>query len=73
VQKRRHSALETVVSTLIGLSVAFTANATVLPLFGYVPTVGENLQITAIFTVISLIRGYGVRRLFNYLHVKGVL
>ena len=31
---------------------------------------GENLQITSVFTIVSIIRGYVWRRLFNKLTVK---
>lgn len=73
MQKRRHSLLEALLSTAIGFGVAFAANFVVLPLFGYMPSISENLLITTFFTVISVIRGYAVRRLFNWLHVKHIL
>lgn len=62
------SAVETVASTAIGFVIAYVASYTVLPLFGHHVTHGENFWITVIFTVISLIRGWCVRRLFNRLH-----
>lgn len=73
MQKKRHSLLEALLSTAIGFGIAFAANFTVLPWFGYKPTVVENLLITTIFTIISVVRGYAVRRLFNWLHVRGIL
>lgn len=73
MQKRRHSLLEVCLSTAIGFGVAFTANIFFLPLFGWVPTVSENLALTGLFTIVSLIRGYYVRRLFNWLHAKELL
>lgn len=72
-QAKRHSLLETFASTFIGYSVAFIANLIILPHFGFTPSVVENFWITNFFTVVSLVRGYFVRRLFNYLHIKGVL
>lgn len=67
-QSRMQSAVETVASTAIGFVIAYVASYTVLPLFGHHVTHGENFWITVIFTVISLIRGWCVRRLFNRLH-----
>lgn len=67
-QTAKQSAIETCASTAIGFVVAYVASYTVLPLFGHNVTHGDNFLITVIFTVISLVRGYFVRRLFNYLH-----
>lgn len=67
-QSRMQSAIETAASTAIGFVIAYVASNTVLPLFGHHVTHGQNFWITVIFTVISLIRGWCVRRLFNRLH-----
>ena len=67
-QTRMQSAVETVASTAIGFGIAYVASYTVLPLFGHHVTHGQNFWITCIFTVISLVRGWLVRRLFNRLH-----
>jgi hypothetical protein len=64
-QPRHHSLLESIVNVSVGYVVAVIATQTVLPFFGYHPTLNENLQISAIFTVISLVRSYVVRRVFN--------
>ena len=67
-QTRMQSAVETVCSTAIGFGIAYVASLLVLPIFGFDVTHGQNFWITVIFTVISLIRGWFVRRLFNRLH-----
>lgn len=72
-QKKRHSFLEACISTAIGFGIAYTTNLLVMPLFGFQITHGQNFWITCIFTGISVIRGYGVRRLFNLLHSRGIL
>lgn len=64
------SLVETVVSTAIGYSVATAANYYILPLFGLPVSWGSASWIGVIFTIISLIRGYLVRRFFNYLHSR---
>lgn len=67
-QTRLQSAVETVASTAIGFGIAYVASYTVLPLFGYRVTHSDNFWITVIFTAISLVRGWCMRRLFNRLH-----
>lgn len=64
-QTRRESMIEATVSTLIGFGISYFAWIWIVaPLFGLPITHGVNFAITCIFTVVSLIRGYGVRRLF---------
>lgn len=69
-QTKSQSAVETCASTAIGFFIAYFASLTVLPLFGFPVTHGQNFWITVIFTAISLIRGFFVRRLFNFLHTR---
>lgn len=50
----------------IGFGINFTANWIILPLFGFTNfTLGKNLAIGGIFTVISVGRSYIIRRWFN--------
>jgi hypothetical protein len=72
-QKRRHSLLEACLGTAIGYIIAFVLNYTVLRLWGFKPNITDTFWITNIFTIASVLRGYYVRRLFNWLHVKGML
>lgn len=73
MQKKRHSLLEAVLSTAIGFIIAFTSQLLIYPWFGIHISVTTNFWLTCIFTVISIIRGYYVRRGFNWLHVRGLL
>jgi len=72
-QKKKHSLLEVFLNILIGFGIAQTAQIVIFPLFGIHIPLHDNLMIGVIFTFISVIRGYAIRRLFNYLHLKGVL
>lgn len=72
-QKARHSFLEACLSTAIGFIVAFLANLVILPTFGFMPSFSQNLYMTIFFTLVSVIRGYWVRRLFNWLHSREYL
>jgi len=67
-QTRTQSAVETVASTAIGFGVSYVTSLAVLPMFGFAVTHAQNTAITVIFTVISLARGFAVRRLFNHLN-----
>jgi hypothetical protein len=66
-QTRKGSAIEALVSIAIGLVVSMIANHLVFPLYGFFQTASQNIQITAIFTAISFVRSYGVRRMFNWI------
>jgi hypothetical protein len=69
-QSKKHSMFETVASTAIGFSISVVANIICLPYFGANITLRSSLYMGVIFTVISLVRGYYVRRLFNCIQIK---
>jgi hypothetical protein len=64
-QSRRGSLLEATANVVIGFAVAFCAQVAVFPILGWHPPVSTNLAIGGIFTVVSLVRSYVLRRLFN--------
>ena len=66
-QKKKHSALESVVNVLVGYGVALASQIVIFPLFGMQVTLNDNIQIGLWFTAISLIRSYILRRIFNHL------
>lgn len=49
----------------VGFAINFTANMLILPLFGFAITASDAFGIGVIFTVISLVRSYVLRRWFN--------
>ena len=65
MQSRRHSALEAIAGTALGYLVALASQLIVFPMFGIHVPLRSNLGIGAIFTVVSLVRGYAVRRWWN--------
>ena len=67
-QSRRQSAIESAANVAIGYGVAVASQIAILPLFGVPLPLADNLAIGGYFTVISLVRSYAVRRLFNRLH-----
>ena len=64
-QSRRGSIVEAWINILIGFSINFVANMFLLPLVGAKFTMLENLWLGFIYTSISIIRSYAVRRFFN--------
>lgn len=65
-QTRLGSIVEAWANIAVGFTINFSANAVVLPLFGFTSlTAAKNFEIGVIFTGISLVRSYVLRRWFN--------
>lgn len=64
-QTRLGSLIEAIINVIIGFSINFAANMLIFPLFGFHITPSANLALGLIYTVISVVRSYGVRRWFN--------
>jgi hypothetical protein len=67
-QTKAQSATEAVVNIAIGWLLSLGVTAVVLPWFGHEVTLAQNIGMTSIFTAVSLVRSYAVRRYFNHLH-----
>lgn len=72
-QTRRQSLLEAIINIVVGFGVNTALNFSVFPLFGWHISARQNLMLGAIYTVVSIARSYGLRRLFNRLHRAHVL
>lgn len=66
-QSRLRSATEAVTNVVVGFVLSAMVTAIVFPMFGYPIRLADNLAISAIFTVVSILRSYALRRLFNHL------
>ena len=64
-QTRLGSLIEAIINVLIGFGINFTANMLIFPLLGFHISPGANLALGLIYTVISVVRSYAVRRWFN--------
>lgn len=64
-QSRTMSLLESVVNVVFGYMVAICAQVVIFPLYGIHTDTETHLKIGALFTVVSLVRGYLIRRFFN--------
>ena len=64
-QSRLMSLVEAVANVAVGYAVAVATQVLVFPLFGLATTFEQNLAIGVIFTVVSLVRSYALRRIFE--------
>jgi len=69
-QSRLMSLVESLANVLVGYGVAVVTQIAVFPLFGLAVTISENLLIGLIFTVMSIVRSYALRRGFEALRVR---
>jgi hypothetical protein len=67
-QTKKQSLFESVINVLVGFWVAVLIQVLVFPIFGIEATFGENLAISLIFTIVSILRGYILRRFFVWYH-----
>lgn len=61
---------ETMANIAVGLVVSLALTFWVLPWWGYVPTVGQAIEITLVFTGASIVRMYAMRRAFEVMRLR---
>ena len=66
-QSRRMSFVESCANVAIGYLVALAAQVAIFPIFDIHVSTGDHLLIGLLFTVVSLVRSYALRRFFNAL------
>lgn len=66
MQTRVGSFIEAIINVLVGFTIATIANLVFIPMFGYPITLEDSIGVGAILTVISIIRSYTLRRIFNW-------
>jgi hypothetical protein len=64
-QTRIGSFIEAVVNVAIGFGINWVANLLILPLFGFNVTGTQAFNMGLMFTAISVVRSYAIRRWFN--------
>lgn len=64
-QSRLMSLIEAITNVIVGYGVAVMTQILVFPMFGLKTTLGENLTLGGIFTIVSLLRSFALRRLFE--------
>ena len=64
-QSRLLSFVEAVSNVVIGYGIAVLVQIAIFPAFGIEISIGENLAIGLVFTGVSIIRSYALRRVFE--------
>jgi hypothetical protein len=70
-QSRLMSLVESVANVIVGYGVAVVTQILIFPMFGLHTTLGQNLAMGAVFTIVSLARSFLLRRLFEAIRVAG--
>lgn len=71
-QTKLHSIFETVMSTIIGFIIAVASQYIIFPKYGIHVPLSAHFGMGLFFTVVSVIRGYCVRRFWNWMHIKAI-
>ncbi len=67
-QSRLGSFIESWANIAVGFTISYFANWLILPAFGFHGmTATQNFEMVMIFTILSLIRSFALRRFFNRL------
>lgn len=69
-QSRLGSLAETTINMIVGFWLSVLVQAIVFPLYGYELKLHDNMAIVALFTIVSMIRSYVLRRIFNWLSAR---
>lgn len=67
MQTKTLSLIEAITNTLAGLIVAFLVQIIIYPIMNIPVRIDQNIVITLVFTGVSIIRSYILRRIFNKL------
>lgn len=65
MQSKRGSLIEAVVNTAVGFALSWLTGLVAYPLLGVQVSHAQNIAVVCIFTVVSLVRSFVLRRLFN--------
>lgn len=68
-QSRLMSLVESIANVIIGYGVAVITQILIFPIFELHTTLAQNLQMGAVFTVVSIARSFALRRLFEAVRV----
>ncbi len=69
-QSRKASMLEAFINVAIGYGIALLSQAVIFPLFDIHISTGQSMQIALAFTLVSIVRSYALRRMFNWWHTR---
>lgn len=64
-QSKKNSIFESIIQTVVGLITSILIQLILYPFLNIPVTFFQNLIITSVFFIVSIFRGYVVRRIFN--------
>jgi hypothetical protein len=64
-QSRAMSFVESVTNVVVGFLLALLTQLAVFPVLGLGVSIGDNILLGGIFTAVSIVRSYTLRRLFE--------
>ena len=68
MQTRLESLIEAAFNVVVGYTVSLGAQLLIFPWFNIHIPMSSNIAIGIIFTLVSLVRSYALRRFFNWFH-----
>lgn len=68
MQTRLESLIEATFNVVVGYTVSLSAQLLIFPWFNIHIPMSSNIAIGIIFTLVSLVRSYALRRFFNWFH-----
>ena len=68
-QSRLMSLVEAITNVVVGYGVAVMTQILIFPVFGLQTSLGQNLAMGGIFTIVSLLRSFALRRFFESFRV----
>lgn len=69
-QTRKHSIFESLANVIVGYGIAVAAQALIFPWFGLYTQAAAHFKIALVFTGISLVRSYILRRVWNKIMLR---
>lgn len=69
-QSRLMSLVEATTNVLVGFVLALATQMAIFPVFGLAVTLPQNVVIGSVFTAVSVVRSYLLRRVFEGLRLR---
>jgi hypothetical protein len=69
-QSRTMSLVESVTNVAVGYGVAVVTQILIFPIFGLHTTLAQNLKMGALFTIVSIVRSFALRRVFEAVRMR---
>jgi cobalamin biosynthesis protein CobD/CbiB len=69
-QTRAMSLVEAITNVAIGYGIAVATQMLIFPVFGLHATLAQNLKLGLAFTIVSIVRSFAIRRLFETIRTR---